>query len=298
MPADQQDVKVHSVFYNLAENPFGETPDTRFYFESRTHARALDGLQRLVREGRGFAVLTGEVGAGKTLLSRILLRAVEREADTALILFPQLNEHEFLGSLLDELGDSLALEPAPGRSELKARIDRIYRKLIDNASRGRRTLLVIDEAQHLPLPTLEAIRLLTNLETERRKLLQIVLIGQPELDHWLERPETRQISQRITIHERLAALDESETDRYIRHRIDVAGGANYVRFEERTIRWLHRRTAGVPRLINRDCERLLAAGERAKKHLISVDFARSILEPDRVWSSDVRDFLQRLGVGP
>jgi general secretion pathway protein A len=241
----------------------------------------------MIEQGKGFGVLTGEVGVGKTMLSRILLRSLERSAapaNTALILYPHLDEVELISTICDELGVPPA-EAEPGAltnpRSLKAQLERLNRFLLAQARRGRKTVLVVDEAQHLPLGTLETIRLLTNLETERQKLLQMILIGQTELDALLAKPQIRQLSQRISVRETLRPFDAKEAELYIRHRLERAGGANFLRFDPEAIAWLNARTGGIPRLLNRECERLIAAAERNRVHLITRAFARKVLEPQR-----------------
>lgn len=285
----------YSSFFHLSENPFGETPDTRFFFETSGHTQALQSLREMVRQRKGFGVLTGEVGVGKTLLSRVFLRSIDPVANTALILYPHLNEAELISAICDELRiESQGFDSA----SIKSQLDRLNRYLLQAAASGKRTVLVIDEAQRLSMETLEAIRLLTNLETDQQKLLQIILIGQPELDAHLALPQIRQLSQRVSIRERLNPFQTRDAEHYIRHRIEKAGGANFLRFDAATVEWLTRRTGGIPRLLNHDCERLVRAAEKARTHLITRRFAKQVLEGPSALTTSLRQLLSRGGIHP
>lgn len=245
--------------------------------------------------GKGFAVLTGEVGVGKTLLSRIFLRSLDKSVNSALILFPQLSEAELVSSLCDELKIEVADSDL---GSVKSQIDRLNRGLMSFAAAGQKTVVVIDEAQRLPLETLEMIRLLTNLETSQRKLLQIILIGQPELEAVLAKSEIRQLNQRVSVRGRLEPFNAKEVERYIHFRIEKAGGANFVRFDGPAVEWLTARTHGIPRLLNQDCERLIRAAETARTHLITRSFAMQILEGSSGFRHSLRQLLHRGGISP
>ena len=209
-----------------------------------------------VGAGGGFILLTGEVGTGKTTLNRCLIEQLPDSADVAIVLNPALDSRDLLATVCDELQIALpAQEPRPG---LKVLTDLLHRFLLDNHARGRKTVLIIDEAQHLDFEVLEQIRLLTNLETHDEKLLHIILIGQPELAEKLARPELRQLNQRITARYDLQPLTLEETGAYIRHRLQVAGrAAGGELFSAGLVRQIHRHSGGVPRLVNLLCDRML-----------------------------------------
>lgn len=271
--------KSHGPYFHLKHDPFGETPDPRFFFESATHCAAIEGLLASIRSGQGFSLLTGEVGTGKTLVTRILFSALGEQTDSALIFYPRCNEAELLGSICEEL--EIPAGENPGDITAKASLERLNKFLLENAARGRRTLLVIDEAQNLPLGTLETVRLLSNLEAGDRKLLHILLVAQPELRDRLAARELRQLRQRLGTDIQLAALSEAETAAYVNHRIDRAGGANFVRFEDSALRLLHKLTGGVPREINRHGHELLAYAAAAEIRLVTARVIREWSEARR-----------------
>ena len=244
-------------FYGLREAPFSITPDPRFVFLSERHRDALAHLLYGIGQGGGggFVQLTGEVGTGKTTLSRLVLEQLPENTRVALVLNPRLSPVELLESVCEEL----KLEVAPARGSLKQLVDLLNHYLLDAYAQGLRVVLIVDEAQNLSTEALEQVRLLTNLETPTQKLLQIILLGQPELREMLARPELRQLAQRITARYHLTPLDEDETEAYLRHRIGVAGGQRFP-FSRLAVRSLHRRSAGVPRLLNVIAERALLAG--------------------------------------
>jgi len=223
------------------------------------------------------------------------MKSIEAQAHTALVLFPHLNEAELIGVICDELG-----VPSEGSipHSVKSQMDRLHRFLFQAAKNGRRTVVVIDEAQRLPLQTLETIRLLTNLETDQHKLLQILLLGQPELETILAEPQLSQLNQRVSIRERLMPFQPMEAERYIRHRLEKSGGANFLRFEPAAVEWLTRRTGGIPRLLNRDCERLVEAAGKIRQHLITLDLAKRTLEGPSGITHSLRRFFDRGGPNP
>ncbi|MEP1594231.1 MAG: AAA family ATPase [Halieaceae bacterium] len=231
---------------------------------SPRHRDALAHLLYGVGAGGGFILLTGEVGTGKTTINRCLLEQLPDDTDIAIILNPALSAVELLASACDELG----IDYGEDNSSLKTLTDKLHGFLLENHGRGRKTVLLIDEAQHLDFEVLEQIRLLTNLETNSEKLLQIILIGQPELAQMLARPELRQLNQRITARYNLEPLNPEETAAYIRHRLQVAGLATGRElFPASVVRNIHRRTRGIPRLINLLCDRTLlgAYGKNANQ---------------------------------
>jgi general secretion pathway protein A len=238
--------------FRLTEPPFSLTPDPRFLYMSGRHREALAHLLFGIGSGGGFVQLTGEVGTGKTSVCRCLLEQLPPKVDVALILNPRLTAVELLATVCDELHVAY---PA-GTASLKVLVDALHRHLLDAHARGRRTVVVIDEAQDLAPDVLEEVRLLTNLETTKEKLLQIVLIGQPELVRLLDRPELRQVAQRVTARYHLAPLASFETRRYVRHRLRVAGTREDL-FTPGALRAVHRTSGGVPRLVNLVCDRAL-----------------------------------------
>ncbi len=244
-------------YYGLREAPFSITPDPRFVYLSERHRDALAHLLFGIDKGGGggFVQLTGEVGTGKTTLSRLLLEQLPAHARIALVLNPRQDGTELLETICEEL--HLPIEGKRGSA--KALVDTLNAYLLEAYAEGLRVVLLIDEAQNLPADALEQVRLLTNLETDTQKLLQILLLGQPELRSLLARPELRQLAQRITARYHLTPLDAQETAEYLRHRWRVAGGQKFP-FEAKAIRRLHARSGGVPRLLNVIAERALLAG--------------------------------------
>jgi len=239
--------------FRLEEAPFSIAPDPCFVYMSEAHREALGHLLYGLGEGGGFVQLTGEVGTGKTTICRTLLSQLPDDVDVALIFNPKLTALELLQTICEEL----QLESASDGTSTKAYVDRLYAYLLDAHARRRRTILIIDEAQGLARDVLEQIRLLTNLETNENKLLQIFLIGQPELRGMLDRDDLRQLAQRITARYHLQPLSRAETERYIRHRLSVAGCERRV-FSASAVRRIYRLSAGVPRLVNSLCRSCLA----------------------------------------
>jgi len=244
---------MYTSFFGLNEKPFSITPDPRYLFMSERHGEALAHLVYGVTESGGFVQLTGEVGTGKTTLVRtLLLNRMPANADVAVVLNPQLSAREFLITICEELGVTVPKD----RNSIKALIDALNRHLLNAHSDGRRTILVVDEAQNLRPDVLEEVRLLTNLETAKQKLLQIILIGQPELRGLLARNDLRQLAQRITGRYHLEPLSRDETAQYVEHRLTVAGALGEV-FDAGAKREVFRLSQGVPRLINVICDRAL-----------------------------------------
>ncbi len=243
--------------YGLTEPPFSITPDPRFVFLSERHRDALAHLLFGIGQGGGggFVQLTGEVGTGKTTLCRLLLEQVPETTRVALVLNPRLTPVELLETICEEL--HLDLDGV--RGSIKALVDALNAYLLEAYAQGLRVVLIIDEAQNLSVDALEQVRLLTNLETPTQKLLQIVLLAQPELRTILARDELRQLAQRITARYHLTPLDAAETGEYLRHRFRVAGGQHFP-FNAAAVRRIHAHSGGVPRLINNIAERSLLAG--------------------------------------
>ena len=256
---------MYTRFFGLNEKPFSITPDPRYLFMSARHGEALAHLVYGVTESGGFMQLTGEVGTGKTTLVRtLLLNRMPANANVAVVLNPQLTALEFLVTICEELHVPVPEE----RNSIKALIDTLNGYLLAAHADGRRTILVVDEAQNLAPDVLEQVRLLTNLETAKQKLLQIVLIGQPELRELLARNDLRQLAQRITGRYHLEPLSREETDQYIEHRLKVAGALGEV-FDTGAKREAFRLTQGVPRLINVICDRALLGAFSAENRRVN-----------------------------
>lgn len=249
-------------FFGFREPPFSIAPDPRYLYLSERHKEALAHLMYGVQGQGGFVVITGEVGTGKTTISRCFIENVPGHVDIALILNPRLSARELLASFCDELGIAY-----PENATIKLLIDRINHHLLEAHARGRHQVLMIDEAQNLSAEVLEQLRLLTNLETAEKKLLQIVLLGQPELKDILERPELRQLNQRVTARYHLDALERGELPAYLHYRLGVAG-VKVELFSPATIRLLYRKSHGIPRLINLISDRaLLGAYSEGVQHI-------------------------------
>jgi MSHA biogenesis protein MshM len=250
--------------FGLREMPFGITPDTSFAYACTSHQEALNTLLVAVRNGEGFIKIVGEVGTGKTLLCRRFLATLDASHVSAYIPNPYLEPRTLLYALAEELG-----VPLPRDADQHRLLKSLNHALLDFARQGKTVVLCLDEAQAMPIETLEALRLLTNLETEKRKLLQVVLFGQPELDQKLEQEAVRQLRQRITFQYRLAALDRADVEQYIAHRLRVAGYRGNRMFTLPATRAAHRISRGVPRLINVLAHKamLLAYGEGSQQVL-------------------------------
>lgn len=244
---------MYTQFFGLREKPFAITPDPRYLYLSQRHADALAHLIYGISHSGGFIQLTGEVGTGKTTLVRTLFEQLPNEADVALILNPELSTTEFLTAILEELKVDL-----PGDRSNKSLIDHLNKYLLEAHARGRRTVLIVDEAQNLAPSILEQVRLLTNLETPKQKLLQIILIGQPELRALLAQPNMRQLAQRVTGRYHLEPLSLDDSIKYIEHRLKVAGASGGI-FTPSAVREIFHQSTGVPRLINVVADRALLA---------------------------------------
>lgn len=249
--------------FGLSELPFGITPDTSFTVLTRSHQEALNTLLVALNSGEGFIKITGEVGTGKSLLCRRLLQALPENAVSAYLPNPYLAPRTLLLALAEELG--VAVDSASDDYHL---LKRVNEALLAYAGDERPVVVCIDEAQAMPLETLESLRLLSNLETEKRKLLQIVLFGQPELDRKLAEPSVRQLLQRIAFHYRLGCLGREEVGNYLAHRLRVAGYRGEEVFAPRSVRSLHRASRGTPRLLNILAHKSLLAVYGEGKHAV------------------------------
>jgi general secretion pathway protein A len=257
-------------FFGLSEKPFAITPDPRYLYLSERHAEALAHLLYGINESGGFIQLTGEVGTGKTTVVRTLLSRVPHHADVAVILNPRVTPIEFLLTICEELGIDIA---DADRDSVKHMVDALNRRLLSAHAEGRRIIVIVDEAQNLSAEVLEQVRLLTNLETPTQKLLQIILIGQPELRELLDRTELRQLAQRITGRYHLEPLSRDETQGYVRHRLRVAGAAEEI-FTPSALAEVHRLAAGIPRVINVTCDRALLGGYTQETRRVTAALVR------------------------
>jgi len=261
---------MYTSFFGLSEKPFAITPDPRYLYLSERHAEALAHLLYGINESGGFIQLTGEVGTGKTTVVRTLLSRVPHHADVAVILNPRVTPVEFLLTICEELGLGIA---AVDRDSVKQMVDALNRRLLSAHAEGRRIIVLVDEAQNLSIDVLEQVRLLTNLETPTQKLLQIILIGQPELRELLDRTDLRQLAQRITGRYHLKPLSREETKGYVRHRLRVAGAMQDI-FTPAALVELHRLSQGVPRVINVACDRALLGAYTQETKKITAGLVR------------------------
>jgi general secretion pathway protein A len=265
-------------FYDLTEMPFSITPDPKFLYLSPTHQDALQHLKYGLQERKGFIVLVGEVGCGKTTLCRRLLNELDAEHfDSALILNPRVSETQMLKAILTELGES---HRARNHIDLLGQINQV---LLERIAKGRDIVLIIDEAQNLRVEVLEQLRLLSNLETDKQKLLQIILMGQPELKDVLSLPELRQLRQRILVHYELNPLTRSDLDHYVRHRLTLAGSQGRPYFTRGALWRVHRFSKGIPRIVNNLCDKaLLSAFIRESDEVNFWDVGRAIRDVKRL----------------
>lgn len=245
---------MYNSFYGFREAPFHITPDPRFLFFSTSHREAFHHILFGVRERKGFVQITGEVGAGKTTVCRAVLEALPPSFKTALILNPALTRDQLLRTIVTELGMT------PGDRDKAGCLELLNAYLLEQAEQGNDVVLFIDEAQDLDPELLEEVRLLSNLETDQRKLLQIVLIGQPELRDKLNDPALRQLRQRITVRYHLRPLTRPDVERYVTHRLRVAGGNGSPSFTPWALWTVHRYAHGIPRLVNAVCDKALLYG--------------------------------------
>jgi len=263
---------VYLEYYNLKENPFNITPDPRFLYFATHHKEAYDHLIYGIQQRKGFIELTGEVGSGKTTLCRAVLANLGKDVETALILNPSLTETQLLRAMLNDFGLEVR-----GRDRL-AYIEKLNEFLLQMNREGTNVALLIDEAQDLSPQVMEQVRLLSNLETDQHKLIQIVLCGQPELKKRLARPDLRQLRQRITVRYHIPPLTEEDTLLYIMHRLWVAGGDGSVSFDRGAVREIHRYSKGTPRVINAVCDNALLAGYVARRRTINARCAKRAID--------------------
>ncbi len=263
---------MYESWYGFLEKPFNLTPDPKYLYLSGKHAEAFAHLEFGRRERGGFILITGEVGTGKTTLARYFLSKLGPETRTAVVLYPALTAAELLQSILDDLHIDAAGD------SLKGLIDALHCFLLEARAARQNVVLLIDEAQDLSTEVLEQIRLISNLETDTEKLIQIILIGQSELRQVLARHELRQLAQRIIARYHLAPLSLAETGEYVKHRLTVAGGAGKVAFTSDALQHVHRLSGGIPRLVNLLCDRGLLAGYVKASRTITAAMVREAAE--------------------
>jgi general secretion pathway protein A len=265
---------MYEAFFGLNDKPFSLTPNPRYVFYSRQYREAEGQLLYGINNREGFMLVTGQPGTGKTTLCRDIIEKLDRnKTHSALIFNPFLNAHEMLSALLNEFGVSGT--PQATRKEL---LDRLNQFLLAQLVLGKSCVAIFDEAQHLSTEFLEQIRVLSNLETEREKLLQIILVGQPELLDKIRTPGMAQLDQRVSIRCRLSFLTDQETDRYVHHRMNVAGARGHVRFDRKSLAEIHRASNGVPRLINLVADRSLLAAYSEQSRDIKVEHVRKAVQ--------------------
>ena len=278
---------MYESYYGFAEKPFSLTPDPKYLYRSESHANAFDLLQYAIRRREGFVVVTGDIGTGKTTLCRALLEQIDRATFTALVLNPFLTEEDLLRRILQDFGVVSREDAKAGRLAHVSKqelIDTLYDFLLSLIPIKAKAVLIIDEAQNLPLPVLEQIRILSNLETDKEKLLQIILVGQLNLQTLLRSPELRQLDQRVSIRYELKPLDEDTVAAYVAHRLTIAGGGQSVSFMPKALRRVHRRSGGIPRLINLICDRALLTAYSVRANRVTpemvVHAAKSLDVPE------------------
>src|SRR3954471_19536622 len=268
-------------YYGFTEKPFSLTPDPKYLYRSQSHANAFDLLQYAINRREGFVVVTGDIGTGKTTLCRTLLEQIDRTTFTALILNPFLTEEDLLRRILQDFGVISREEIKTGRLANVTKqelIEAIYDFLLSLIPLKASAVLIIDEAQNLPLPVLEQIRILSNLETDKEKLLQIILVGQLNLQTLLRSPEMRQLDQRVSIRYELKPLDAETVAAYIAHRLTIAGGGAAVTFTAKALQQVHRWSGGIPRLINLICDRALLAAFSVRANRVTPEMVAHAAE--------------------
>lgn len=259
---------MYEAFYGLSEKPFNLTPDPRYLFLSEKHKEAFAHLLYGIKNGSGFVMVTGEIGTGKTTICRNLVRQLDEETELAFIFNPALQPVELIRKVLTEFGRE------PKGDNVLDLVEELNAYLLEAKAAGKNCVLLIDEAQNLSPQVLEQIRLLSNLETETEKLLQIVLVGQPELGEMLALKELRQLNQRITARYHLRELSDKEVLQYVAYRLHVAGGRRTVRFNRGAVRHVYKRSGGTPRVVNAICDRALLIGYTKEAHIITKAIVR------------------------
>src|SRR5918995_3134553 len=244
---------MYEEYFGFVEKPFSLTPDPKYLYRSQSHANAFELLQYAIQRREGFVVVTGDIGTGKTTICRALLEQIDRNTFTALVLNPFLSEEDLLKRILQDFGVVSRENIRAGqltRATKQDLIETLYDFLLGLIPLKANAVLIIDEAQNLPLPVLEQIRILSNLETDKEKLLQIILVGQLDLQTLLRSPELRQLDQRVSIRYDLKPLDAEASAAYVAHRLTIAGSSASVAFTTKALALVHKLSGGIPRLIN------------------------------------------------
>ncbi|MBN2120530.1 MAG: AAA family ATPase [Candidatus Omnitrophica bacterium] len=262
---------MYESFYGFKEKPFNVTPDTKFFFASEKHEEALDSLIYAVSDRKGFAVITGEIGSGKTTVWHNLLNSLDKGTKIATITNSHLTGKQMIMAILDEF--EVAFKEHWSKIKL---ISILNQFLIEQISLGFNVVLIIDEAQNLSFSVLEEVRMISNLETEKEKLIQIILMGQPELKNKLACRRLEQLRQRISVYYHIYPLDKEESKRYIRHRLDVAGANGGVIFNSSTLDDIYSYSQGIPRRINTLCDRALLTGFTREQKQVSPDIIKEV----------------------
>ncbi|MEA3470759.1 MAG: AAA family ATPase [Thermodesulfobacteriota bacterium] len=266
---------MYTSYFGLKENPFNLTPDPQYFFLSQQHSEALNHLIYGINEKKGFMVVTGGIGTGKTTISRTLLSELDESVASALIFNSSLSDMELLRTIIQEFG----IKTGRGDPTKKNYIDALNRFLLENFAAGRNAVLLIDEAQNLSRSVLEQIRMLSNLETEREKLIQIILLGQPRLQELLGLPSLRQLNERIMVRYDLAPLNHEQVSRYIEHRLEVARGPDgKVEFSPGACRIISDYSKGIPRRVNAICDRALLIAYTRESAVIDRKVAKEAVD--------------------
>jgi general secretion pathway protein A len=289
--------RIYTNYFNLKSAPFSITPDPEFLFLSETHKNVIEKIQYGIQTRMGFMLLTGEVGTGKTTLCRALLDHFQDAIRTVYVINPSLGGQELLAGILDDLG--ISYPPASSKKEL---IDRLNQCLLEDETASP-VVIIVDDAQTMPLSTLEDLRLLSNLETDKSKLLQMLLVGQPELLLNLDQPRMRQLKQRVAVSCHLDFLTSDEVGSYIERRLFVAGNQGQLRFSPIAVKYIHKQSSGIPRMINKICDLALTAAYAANSNVIGKSHLKAAATEliELQGRNDGNDFIGRLfkaGVGP
>ncbi len=263
---------MYTDFYNLKEKPFEITPDPRFLYLSDSHREGLAHLIYAVNGSKGFTVITGEVGTGKTVLVQTLLSKLNGKTRTAYLFNPKLGPTDFLNFICEDLG----LKNIRGHKGQHLNI--LHHFLLNCYSVNENVIVIIDEAQNLDPQLLEEVRLLTNLETPKSKLLQVILLGQPELDEILNRKECRQLKQRVSLRFHISPLNKEETNEYIKHRLTIAGGVDTDLFAAKALNRIYTYTKGIPRLINIVCDNALLTGYAIDQKIVGDKIIQEVIK--------------------